>query len=196
MTKDELFDLHKSTTEKALVTMVKKNEDYAHGNDPFKNFKGSVVLGIAPEHGVLLRVGDKIQRLVSFIERGDLTIKDEPVDDAIEDIINYMVLLKGLIVEEREVPTVAKVVAEVKEEREAKSDYKTPIGVWLDKINARVLENAHKQYEKHNVDFDVTPQAEVLKKQVEVEITLENGETPMQALKRALPDTEIKLASK
>ncbi len=50
----------------------------------------------------MLRVMDKFCRIKTFIESGTLAVKGEPVDDAILDIINYMVLLAGMIEEKRE----------------------------------------------------------------------------------------------
>jgi hypothetical protein len=82
--------------------MQAKNEDYSGATaDPFANFRASTVFGIEPETGILLRTMDKLKRIQSFISKGELSVKGEPVDDAIRDVINYMVLLKGMIVEAR-----------------------------------------------------------------------------------------------
>lgn len=101
MTREELFKMHEDTCAKALATMKKKNHDYAESSDPFQNFKGSTVFTIPPVVGVLLRVQDKMQRINTFARKGELAVKNESVDDAIEDVINYMILIKGLIEEEK-----------------------------------------------------------------------------------------------
>ncbi len=103
MNRAELFELHKSLCDKGLEIMRAKNQDYAgkSGDSPFQNFERSEVLGIPRELGLLVRVMDKICRIKSFIEAGTLAVKGEPVDDAILDIINYMVLLNGMIEETR-----------------------------------------------------------------------------------------------
>ena len=98
MTKDELFKLHEETCAKCLNIMRAKNQDYSGGTEsPFANFQAGEILGISGELGILLRSIDKFQRIRAFVETGKLAVKSESVDDAIEDIINYMILLKGLI---------------------------------------------------------------------------------------------------
>lgn len=74
-----------------------KNQDYADDDDVFSNFRSSEMLGIEPELAILVRCLDKFKRIQAFIRVGSLAVKGEPVDDAIEDVINYMILLKGLI---------------------------------------------------------------------------------------------------
>jgi hypothetical protein len=98
MTRDELFKLHKDTCEEALELMKKKNNDYASGSDPFMNFKRAEYLGFATaELGVLIRMTDKMSRISTFLKNGDLSLSNESVYDAIVDMINYSVLLAGLI---------------------------------------------------------------------------------------------------
>lgn len=100
MTREELLELHKSVCADAISIMRAKNEDYSGGSgDPFANFRASDVFGVKPETGILLRTMDKLKRIQAFIEKGELSVKTEPVDDAIRDVINYMVLLKGMIKE-------------------------------------------------------------------------------------------------
>jgi hypothetical protein len=100
MNRDELFKMHEDTCAAALATMRKKNHDYAASSDPFQNFNGSEIYGIPRVKGLLLRVGDKLQRINTFVEKGTLKVDNEGVNDAIEDVINYMILAKGMIVEE------------------------------------------------------------------------------------------------
>jgi hypothetical protein len=52
---------------------------------------------VHPATGILLRVMDKIQRIKSFIEKNKLEVQGESFEDACDDIINYMVLIKGYI---------------------------------------------------------------------------------------------------
>jgi len=103
MTRDELINMAEATFAECLQVMKSKNDDYAGvSGDPFTNFKASTLMGIEPERGLMLRVTDKFMRIKNFIDRGELSVKDEPVDDAISDIINYMILLKGLIKDKKE----------------------------------------------------------------------------------------------
>ena len=100
----ELKKLHEDTSKKCLDIMVKKNSDYTGGKksqDIFANFRSSQVLGIDPVLGIMMRVMDKIQRIRSFTEDGELKVSDESVYDACEDVINYMMLAKAMFVEKR-----------------------------------------------------------------------------------------------
>jgi len=96
MKRDELLNLHAEITEKARNLMDKKNRDYA-GNDgmePFANFTRVESMGIcSTEKGMLVRMTDKMSRLSSFFESGQLHVKDESFEDTIVDIINYSVLI-------------------------------------------------------------------------------------------------------
>ncbi len=95
---DELLALHQETCEKARAIMRAKNYDYTSGSiDPYANFRSSEVLGVPAELGVLVRVMDKLKRIQTFVTKGDLEVKSESVDDAISDIVNYMILVQGLI---------------------------------------------------------------------------------------------------
>ncbi len=95
MTKGDLLKLHGEMSSKALVLMEKKNSDYAHGSDPFKNFRRHGPFGI------LVRVSDKVARLETFVERGTFEVQDESFEDTCIDLINYAVLLRALVLEAR-----------------------------------------------------------------------------------------------
>ncbi len=95
MTKGELLKLHGEMSSKALVLMEKKNSDYAHGSDPFKNFRRHGPFGI------LVRLSDKLARLETFVERGSFEVQDESFEDTCVDAMNYVVLLRALVLEAR-----------------------------------------------------------------------------------------------
>lgn len=98
MTKKELLELHMKICERACILMKQKSEDYATGDDPFANFRRGEILGFATsEEGLMLRVVDKISRISTFLRKGHLTVENESVTDSIMDIINYMVLLQGML---------------------------------------------------------------------------------------------------
>lgn len=99
MTREEVLALHQTICNAARTLMEKKSHDYSHGTDPFANFRFAAQLHIAPEKGVLLRIQDKLARLLSFVERGDFKVTDESTMDTIIDIINYSVLLQGMLME-------------------------------------------------------------------------------------------------
>lgn len=98
MTTTSLLNLHDNLCQSAKDLMVLKNNDYtSNSGDPFANFRGSSYLGIDPVLGVLLRMQDKMMRVRTFAEKGELKVKDEGVKDALVDLINYTVLMYGLI---------------------------------------------------------------------------------------------------
>lgn len=97
MTRDELLTLHAETCEACRTTMERKNSDYSDEDDALANFGDAEIVGVEAERSVLVRCVDKFKRITSYLDRGDLKVKDEPVEDAIHDVINYMVLLKGLL---------------------------------------------------------------------------------------------------
>ena len=104
MTTKELLKLHDETCDKCKVIMAKKNSDYTGGSqatDIFANFNSSTILNIHPVQGLLLRLIDKVQRIRSFTNDKKLSVPDESVDDACEDIVNYAILAKAMLIEER-----------------------------------------------------------------------------------------------
>lgn len=100
---ERLLALFDGTVEKCRSIMVKKNHDYTSGStDPLANFRTAEILGVDAGKGILIRSLDKFKRIQTFIERDNLAVDGESVEDAIEDVINYMVLLKFLIRERQE----------------------------------------------------------------------------------------------
>lgn len=103
MNREELLKMHESLCRQARELMRSKNHDYAgkSGNDPFANFRRCEAMGICTtEAGFLVRMVDKLSRLSTFAESGQLMVKGEGVQDTLIDIINYAVLfaayLKGI----------------------------------------------------------------------------------------------------
>jgi hypothetical protein len=98
VTIDELLKLHEETCQSARDIMRAKNRDYTAGSkDPFANFRASEALGVPGVVSILVRSLDKFQRIRSFVELGSLAVKDESVDDAIQDVVNYMILAQGML---------------------------------------------------------------------------------------------------
>lgn len=89
MNRDDLFMLHDQLTRRARILMETKNRDYGENDDPFRNFRRWGLLGI------IVRLGDKLARLETYVDRGDLKVVDEQVRDTVLDIINYAVLFEG-----------------------------------------------------------------------------------------------------
>jgi hypothetical protein len=74
--------------EKMWEITSKKNSDYANEEDPFRNFREFGELGF------LVRMSDKFARLKSaIVEKKDMQVSDETVEDTLLDLANYAVLL-------------------------------------------------------------------------------------------------------
>jgi hypothetical protein len=94
MTRAELFDFQRKTFDSILEMTKKKNADYAgKGDDAFKNFNLVEHFGcVTAEQGFFTRLSDKMARISSFIENGELQVKDESVEDTLKDLSNYSIL--------------------------------------------------------------------------------------------------------
>lgn len=97
MNRQQLLLLHRELCDNARELMEKKNHDYSGGKsdeDPFLNFTRVERLGITDtKRGFLVRLTDKISRLITFIDTGMYQVSDEKLEDTILDLMNYAVLL-------------------------------------------------------------------------------------------------------
>ena len=96
-TNEHLFKLHQELCARGLALMQKKNSDYANSNDALRNFRMAKLVNVDEAKGILLRMQDKMARLVSFIEKGRLEVTSEGWDDSIVDLINYSVILHACL---------------------------------------------------------------------------------------------------
>lgn len=74
----------------------KKNADYAVESNPFKNFEGSVFVGVPIEKGILIRILDKIVRVANLLDKKP-DVLDESVEDSLLDAINYLSIFKAYL---------------------------------------------------------------------------------------------------
>ena len=105
MNREELLMHHAGLCEKAVGIMKKKNHDYAgqNGGQPFANFERCESMGVcSTEQGFLVRVIDKVSRLATFVEAGELKVDNEGYEDAVLDIINYMILFSAFVKDKNE----------------------------------------------------------------------------------------------
>ena len=105
MNRNELLQHHKKLCEDARQLMRIKNHDYAgsEGDTPWMNFQRSEIMGICKtQQAFMVRIMDKISRLITFTNAGELLVKEEGVEDSIIDIINYMVLFSAFLKDKRE----------------------------------------------------------------------------------------------
>jgi hypothetical protein len=111
MTRDEFLKFQKETFDKLLAITKKKNADYAgKGGDAFNNFTRVEALGIATtEQGFVTRMTDKLSRIISFMQNGELQVKDESVEDTLLDLANYCVLMAGYLKSKKDATSIVAV---------------------------------------------------------------------------------------
>ena len=80
----------------------RKNHDYARDDDPLSNLRACRSLGIQPFVGVMVRLQDKWDRIISFITKDELKVKGESIKDTLMDNAVYS-LLAIILLEEDEV---------------------------------------------------------------------------------------------
>jgi len=104
--RDELLSIHSELTKEARTLMGVKNHDYSGGldtADPFLNFTRVERLGITDtKTGFMVRMTDKVSRLITFIQTGTFKTKDEALRDTILDLINYCILLYAYSLTEKD----------------------------------------------------------------------------------------------
>jgi len=99
MNKNEYILYHAAVCQKMHAITRAKNEDYTGiGNDPFANFSRVESMGITDTmRGFLVRMCDKISRLVSFAQRGTFEVREESFEDTCLDLANYAILLSAYV---------------------------------------------------------------------------------------------------
>ena len=85
-----------STYKDCLEVVKKKSKDYATDEDPFKNFRASVVVGVDPARAILVRITDKLTRISNLLDK-EPDVVGESIIDSIEDNINYFAILKSYL---------------------------------------------------------------------------------------------------
>lgn len=73
----------------ALQLVMKKTQDYATIDDPYRNFRMCESVGVPLEKGILVRMCDKLSRIGNLIENGDPSVKSESIEDTLIDVMNY-----------------------------------------------------------------------------------------------------------
>ena len=91
------IEYHDAMYAKARALTVAKGHDYSGTEDTLTNLKACERLGLCPaETGVLIRLSDKFQRLITLIGKDEAPVVDESVEDTMLDIVNYTLLLGAL----------------------------------------------------------------------------------------------------
>jgi hypothetical protein len=105
MTNEQFLAFQKEFFAQITDTCTKKNHDYTGGSgDAFYNFSRVESLGVATvQQGFLTRMLDKYCRLVTFSNSGKLTVENEGVQDALQDLAAYCSLMAGYLKAQDEV---------------------------------------------------------------------------------------------
>lgn len=98
MDRKAYLEFHRAMCDRMIDITRVKNEDYSTSEDPFANFRSCELMNVASTmQGFLTRMLDKISRINSFAQRGQLSVKDESVQDTLLDLANYSILMAGFI---------------------------------------------------------------------------------------------------
>ena len=95
---EDLIKYHEKVTSDCRDVMKAKNHDYSGASSsPFSNFEACELFAVDPVIGILMRSIDKFKRIETFVTKGELLVEDEGINDAFDDVINYMVLARGIV---------------------------------------------------------------------------------------------------
>ena len=89
---DRVLEYHEEICNKARDLMRDKSHDYAGTKDAFGNFRLCERLDVCDTAtGIMVRLSDKFSRL-SQLHHNQPKVKDEAVEDTVEDLINYAII--------------------------------------------------------------------------------------------------------
>lgn len=94
--RESLIESIRAFYERGIEIVKKKNDDYATGEDPFKNFRFASLVGVEPKRAILVRVADKLARVSNLLEK-EASVKDERIEDTLLDIANYIAILHAML---------------------------------------------------------------------------------------------------
>lgn len=101
MTRNEFQELMDRVYAKLKELNNTKGHDYAGDSDALANFKKhGADLGLTPEQIWGVYAGKHYDAIRTFIREGD--VASEPIQGRIEDMLLYLFLLYGLVVEKKE----------------------------------------------------------------------------------------------
>jgi Zn-finger nucleic acid-binding protein len=88
-----LCDHMAETFRVCLAISRRKNQDYASDADPLANFRACQQFGVTLPQGIMVRLSDKFSRIGNLIDGRDPAVRDERLEDTIQDAINYLAIL-------------------------------------------------------------------------------------------------------
>jgi hypothetical protein len=95
----EFLDDSRILLDRCLDIMAKKNHDYSDSADVFSNFEDSAdIAHVTPAQVALIQIGNKISRLSQLVGEGKEPL-NESAEDTLVDLINYALILRGMLKE-------------------------------------------------------------------------------------------------
>jgi len=85
----------KQTFDRLAALHEAKDSDYA-GQAPLSNFRQCERFGVPAWKGALVRMSDKWSRLLSVVEKGKPDVTGETIDDTLDDLAVYAVIVRVL----------------------------------------------------------------------------------------------------
>jgi hypothetical protein len=103
MTNVDFYNLMEGTFKECLSLAKRKGLDYTKGSpDALANFKeGGHALSVDPKVVCWVFMNKHYQAITNFVRTNGQS-QSEPIDGRIDDMINYLVLMKGIIHEQIE----------------------------------------------------------------------------------------------
>lgn len=98
-----------SMTEDLKDLLTNKGREYAGDYDALGNFKTGGDIGVTPNQKLWIFLDKHLSSVKSYIKHGK-EFSNEPIEGRINDAINYLFLLRCLIVEEKERQATAEAV--------------------------------------------------------------------------------------
>jgi hypothetical protein len=95
---EQFIDQIAKTFASCLGTLKAKNNDYTKNSaaDPFRNFRKMAEFAhIDVDQSLLSQIAGKMSRIEALTENGFLPQVDEPIEDTLKDLINYLAILKA-----------------------------------------------------------------------------------------------------
>jgi len=90
MTQEELLKSLAELHKEAFELTKRKNSDYTAKGEALANFHACEKLGLCDTGtGILVRMIDKMMRLIAFEKLGEFQVKSESVRDTCMDLSNY-----------------------------------------------------------------------------------------------------------
>lgn len=105
MNQDEFSYLVSSTLKSCNDLLVVKGGEYTGSTDRLANFKrGAALTGATPLQVAFIYASKHFDGIASFVKssaKGTPRASSEPIEGRFDDLINYCILMKGIVVEEK-----------------------------------------------------------------------------------------------